>query len=312
MEIRGLIPATVTPFSDDGSVDYEDLVRHITQVASAEGVFGVAVNGHAGEILTLSAEERAGIVAAARECLPAHLKVFAGIEAHDPEALVRDGLSAREAGADGLLVLPPFDIRPYRRLAQCPEAVFSVFQRLDREVGLPMIVFQYPDYSGCAYTVEVLLRLAELPNVVGIKVATGDITRYVEIYNALHDRVAILPASDAPPLLAMLLHGAHGALIGISVVGTPAWSELVREATVGSAQRAKEIFHSVCLPLMQAIFENQQPKSFVNPFAATKEALFQLGHLRSARMRPPSISPDEARKEVIGAALVESGLGSKM
>jgi len=308
MDIRGLIPATVTPFREDGSIDYKDLEAHLVGVASAEGVTGIAINGHAGEVLSLSLEERAKIVSVARKTLPGRIKVIAGIEAHDPEMLVRDGVAARDAGADGLLVLPPFDIRPYRRLSQDPDSVFAVFGKLDREVGLPMIVFQYPDASGCAYSVAALVRIAELPNVLGVKVSTPEVSRYVEIYEALKGRLAILPASDAPPLLGMLLHGAQGALIGISVVGTPHWSELVREATAGSGQRAKEIFHRVCLPLMAALFENQQPKTLINPFAATKEALMQLGQLRCAQVRPPSIKPDGPRKASIRRALIDTGL----
>lgn len=308
MKIRGLIPATITPFREDGSIDYEDLERHIVEVAMAKGVFGVAVNGHAGEILTLTLEERTKIVSVARRALPRHLKLVAGIEAHDPEMLVRDGVATRDAGADALLVLPPFDIRPYRRLAQDPESVFTVFSKLDREIGLPMIVFQYPDASGCAYSLAALLKIAEIPNVVGIKVSTPEVTRYVEIYEALKGRIAILPASDAPPLLGMLLHGADGALISISIVGTAYWSEMINEALEGSAQRAKEIFKHVCIPLMAALFENQQPKTLINPFAATKEALLQLGQLRCAQVRPPSIKPDGPRKAAIRHALVYAGL----
>ena len=308
MNIGGLIPATLTPFREDGSIDYKDLERHLVTVASAEGLFGIAVNGHAGEILALHSEERAKIFSVARKTLPSRIKVIAGIEAHDPEMLVKDGVAARDAGAEGLLVLPPFDIRPYRRLSQDPDSVFAVFSKLDREVGLPMIVFQYPDSSGCAYSIAALLRIAELPNVVGVKVSTPEVSRYVEMYDALKGRVAVLPASDAPPLLGMLLHGAEGALISISVVGTSHWSELVKEATGGSAQRAKEVFQRVCMPLMAALFENQQPKTLINHFAATKEALVQLGQLRCAQMRPPSIKPDGPRKAEIRRALVNAGL----
>ena len=104
MKIKGLIPARVTPFREDGSIDYKDLERHLVTVASAEGVFGIAVNGHAGEILALNSEERAKIVSVARKTLPSRIKVIAGIEAHDPEMLVKDGVAARDAGAEGLKV----------------------------------------------------------------------------------------------------------------------------------------------------------------------------------------------------------------
>jgi dihydrodipicolinate synthase/N-acetylneuraminate lyase len=128
------------------------------------------------------------------------------------------------------------------------------------------------------------------------------------MYEALKGRVAVLPASDAPPLLGMLLHGAEGSLISISVVGTSHWSELIKEATQGSAQHAKEIFRRVCLPLMDSLFENQRHKSLVNPFAATKEALVQLGQLRCAQMRPPCIKPDGPRNAAIRRALIDAGL----
>jgi dihydrodipicolinate synthase/N-acetylneuraminate lyase len=171
-----------------------------------------------------------------------------------------------------------------------------------------MIVFQYPESSGCAYSTEALSRIADLSNVVGVKVSTPELSHYVEMYEALKGRVAVLPATDAPPLLGMLLHGADGSLISISVVGTPFWVELVKEASQGSAQRAREVFRRVCLPLMDALFENQRHKSLVNPFAATKEALVQLGQLRCAQMRPPCIKPDGPRKAAIRRALIEAGL----
>lgn len=113
---------------------------------------------------------------------------------------------------------------------------------------------------------------------------------YAQVYDALHDRVAILAASDGPPLLGVLLHGAHGALISISLVGTHAWSEMVREATMGSAQRAKEIYARVARPIMRAVFEDHEPKTPISPFAATKEALVLMGEMRSARVRLPSVS----------------------
>ena len=277
MEIRGLISATVTPFKADGSIDYKNLAEHVARVGSAAGLYGIAVSGHACEVLTLSSEERINIVATARKALPKHLKLVAGIESRSIAGLVQEGLNARQAGADLLLVLPLFDVRPYRHLARQPDAVFSVFQRMDREVGLPMIVYQYPEATGCAYSVEALSRIADLPNVVAIKAATVTPTKYAEIHDALHDRLAVLAACDAPALLGMLLHNAPGALLGISVVGTQHWVDLVREATTGSAQAAKEIHNSFAVPLMDAVYEYQLQRTPISSCAANKEALVQLG-----------------------------------
>ena len=83
---------------------------------------------------------------------------------------------------------------------------------------------------------------------------------------------------------------APGALIGISVIGTQRWSDLVREATEGSAQVAQAIHNEFALPIMDAVFENQLHKTFTSYFAATKEALHQMGQLKSARVRAPLVA----------------------
>jgi 4-hydroxy-tetrahydrodipicolinate synthase len=308
MEIRGLIPATITPFNTDGSVDYRNLSEHLARVASATGLYGICVNGHAGEVLTLTSEERKNVVATARKVLPGNFRLIAGIASHSLEDLVQQGLNARQAGADMLLVFPLFDVRPYRHLARNPEVVFSVFQRLDREVGLPISVFQYPETAGCPYSLEALIRIADLPNVVAIKAATGSPTKYAEIHDALHDRLSVLAACDAPSLLGMLLNDAPGALLGISVVGTQHWSDLVREATSGSAQKAKEIHNSFALPLMDALYEYQLHRTPIAPPSANKEALVQLGELSSSWVRPPAVNVDKAKKEAIRFALAKAGL----
>lgn len=308
MEIRGLIPATVTPFSADGSVDYKNLSEHLARVASATGLYGICVNGHAGEVLALSSEERKRVVATARKVIPANRRLVAGIASHSLEDLVQQGLNAKQAGADMLLVFPLFDVRPYRNLARNPDVVFSVFQRLDRDVGLPISVFQYPETAGCPYSLEALIRIAELPSVVAIKAATGSPTKYAEIHDALHERVSVLVACDAPSLLGMLLNNAPGALLGISVVGTQHWSDLVREATSGSAQKAKEMHNSFALPLMDALYEYQLHRTPIAPPAANKEALVQLGELNSSWVRPPAVNVDQAKKEAIRFALAKAGL----
>jgi 4-hydroxy-tetrahydrodipicolinate synthase len=277
MTIQGLIPATLTPFLPDGSIDHDALATHIATVGCASRLYGIAVNGHAGEILALEADERQAVVDTARKALPSGLKLIAGIESHAVEGLVRQGLMAREAGADMLLVVPPFDVRVYRHLSHQSDAVFHVFRELDRRVGLPMIVFQYPEPSGCSYSLDALERIAALDHVVAIKASSGSPAKYAELHDRMADKLALLPAADSPSLLGMLLHGAPGSLIGISVVATQQWSDLVYEATQGDARRAKELHNRFAVPLMRGIFEYHMHWTATCPFAATKEALVQLG-----------------------------------
>jgi 4-hydroxy-tetrahydrodipicolinate synthase len=171
-----------------------------------------------------------------------------------------------------------------------------------------MIVFQYPEPAGCSYSLDALERIAALDHVVAIKASSGSPAKYAELHDRLADKLALLPAADSPSLLGMLLHGAPGSLIGISVVGTQQWSDMVYEATRGNAQRAKEIHNSFAVPLMRGIFEYHMHWTPTCPFGATKEALVQLGQFPSSWVRPPGVLVNDAKRADIRKALVQAGL----
>lgn len=306
--MRGLYPATITPFTDDLAVDYAELEKHLRETCDAPGVAGVAVNGGLGELLQLTLEEQVKIVElAVRVRRPGQL-VIAGVEGRSARAVTESALALKRAGGEALLVFPPFDVRSYRRLAAHTPAVYAFFEELDRNVDLPMVVFQYPAISGLAYSIQTLRAIAGLRNVVAIKAASGVTPAYVELWDALHNRVSIMAAVDSPPLLEMLEHGSHGALIGISAIVPDRWAALLDATAAGDKKRAREIFEKVCRPLMASVFENQQPKRMTHEAAAVKEALVQLGQLRSARVRAPAIELDEADRREIRESLIAADL----
>ena len=308
MKFRGLYPATVTPFDKQLKIDTGALEKHFHATSEPRGVSGLVVNGHIGEVLTLSDAEREQVVRIAVGCRRPGQVVVAGVEGRTAEKAVRHAARARDAGADALLVLPPFDVRPYRKLVAHVDSVKGFFEELDAKVGLPMVVFQYPKRSLCSYPVDVLSAISEVKSVAAIKVAAENTTDYAEVWESVGDRLSILAASDSPPLLGMLLYGAHGALIGISVIGTEHWSEMVSAAAGGQAERARAIYKKVAVPLMDAVFENQQPTTPVSDAATTKEALVQLGQIPSSRVRPPAVGVDHVRAKLIGEGLRQAGL----
>lgn len=306
--MSGLYPATITPFTADLTVDYAALERHLVDTCNARGVTGLAVNGGLGELLQLTLEEQVKIVKlAVRVRRPGQL-VIAGIEGRSARFVTDTALALKQAGAEALLVFPPFDVRAYRRLAADPASVYRFFEELDRRVDLPMIVFQYPPSSGLPYPLQALREIASLRNVVAIKAASGIQSAYVEVWDALHDQLSIMAAVDSPPLLEMLQHGAHGALIGISAIVPEKWAALLDATSRGDAKTASAIFEKVCKPLMASVFENQQPKRLTHEAAAVKEALVQLGQLPSSRVRPPAIDVDDAVRGEIRASLIAAEL----
>ena len=308
LQLRGLYPATVTPFTESYAVDWDALDAHLAHVAASEGVQGLVVNGGVAELLTLKADERPRVIQRTLDLRGEGQLVIAGIEARNADDAVAMGVEAREAGAEALLVLPPFDQRALRKLATHTPAVMAFFERLDREVGLPMIVFQYPQKSGCAYDLATLEALAGLEHVVGIKAAAQDVTDYIELYDRLGDRLSVLAASDSPPLLGMLLHGTHGALIGISAIEPASWAQILAAAADGDATLAVKRFQQVALPIMSAVFENQKRVGPVSDAAAVKEALVALGQLPSSRVRPPAVDVTDEDRRRIREAVEAAGL----
>jgi 4-hydroxy-tetrahydrodipicolinate synthase len=307
--MNGLFPATVTPFADDLSVDYAALEQHLREMAQTDGVTGIVVNSGIGELPQLSDEDCERCIKLAMRVRRPDQIIVAGIMGRRVTDYVAAGLRARAAGAAALLVLPPFDLRPYRRLAAHVPAVYDFFAALDREIDLPMVVFQYPPQSGCAYSVQVLEAISVLKNVVAVKVATmGDMKAYAEVWDALHDKMSVLAGVDSPPLIDMLRHGAHGALIGISAILPQVWADLLRYVRENNVQAADALYERICKPLMASVFENQQPKRLIGETAATKEALVQLGRIPSARIRPPALDVDDAVRSEVAAALAAAEL----
>jgi 4-hydroxy-tetrahydrodipicolinate synthase len=307
--LTGLFPATVTPFTETLAVDYAALESHFREMAATAGVTGLVVNSGIGELLQLTAEECDEIIRVALRVRRADQLVIAGIDGRGAAEYVAAGRRARAAGADALLVLPPVDKRPYRRLAAHIPTVYNFFAELDRSIDLPMVVFQYPPNSGCAYPIDVLLAISELKNVVAVKAATmGDMKAYAEVWDALKDRVAVLAGVDSPPLIDMLRHGAHGALIGISAILPQVWGDLLRFVKEDDHGAADALYDKVCRPLMASVFENQQPTRLVAESAATKEALVQLGRIPCARVRPLAVDVDEPTRSLIRTSLISAGL----
>lgn len=306
--LRGLIPATVTPFDDELRVDMGDLERHLDQTMAADGVRGIVVNAHIGEVLNLSQAECETVIKTALQVRRPGQQVFAAVEGRTVDELVRMGMSASEAGADGLLVLPPLDVRPYRRLFRHVPSVMYFMEALDRAVGLPMIIHQYPDFTGAAYSHDVLDQVIELPNVVAIKAASVAVTRYVEIWDRFHERTTVLIATDAPGMLGMLLHGFHGALIGVAAIRPDMWAQLLQAVEDERLVVARDMFNRHCLPILDAVFQNQEPTRVTSEVAATKAALVALGQIRNAQVRPPAVdvSPDDQ------AAIVEALVAAQL
>ncbi len=306
--LSGLMPATITPFDEKLEVDYLSLEKHLREVSKTGGVTGIVVNSGLGEILQLKLEEQIKIVELTKRLLQPRQLLVTGLTGLNAHEMIEKGLKLRDAGAQAFLVFPPFDIRAYRKLFQHLPSVTNFYAQLNQELDEPLIVFAYPPKSGSSYTLDSLKEIAKLHNVVAIKAASGNLSTYKEIWNTLHNELSILVALDSPPLIDMLLHGSHGALIGISAIATQKWAELIALVNKDDTKGAFELFDKICLPLMASVFENQQSKRPTSESASVKEALRQMGLLRNSLVRPPAVNVDDEVIREIQESLKVSGL----
>src|SRR3990172_1279909 len=166
--VQGIYTALVTPFGEDGAINWE-LVPMLIERQLAQGVSTVVVTAGAGEYLTLSANERAEVVRAASSALRGRGAVVAGVLAPDTGSAVGAARAAREAGADALLVLTPYYVVP------SGEGIVNHFRHVATAVDLPIIVYNNPGRTGMNLDLPVLERLAELPQVVAIKECDRDL-----------------------------------------------------------------------------------------------------------------------------------------
>jgi 4-hydroxy-tetrahydrodipicolinate synthase len=248
----------------------------------------------------------------ARENLPSSVPVFAGIQALSLEEAIERSREAENAGADGTLVLPPFDHFAYRTLANRPNVPYEFFNALSDSVDLPIIIFYYPKSTGMNYPIEELEKIATVDNVVAIKALEGSSADYYPIYKALKGKISVLASNDTPDLMGIMMLGSDGALIGVSSIGTQFWAEFVTACLEKRYTEARDLFVQRLSPLTEEIFTPPPGRRDGAHEAAGKEALVQLGIFSSSKVRPPKLNVSQNDKEVIRRVLSQTGLLESM
>jgi 4-hydroxy-tetrahydrodipicolinate synthase len=299
--LEGLIPAVVTPMTEDFSIDEGALRAYLAWIAE-QGPSAIAINTDAGEGPHLTPEEKRRNLVIAREVLGDRLPIVAGLGAPHTRLAVDAAKDARDTGASALLVFPQTAFRG----ARGADPVIIAYHEAVARAGLPMIIFQLqPALGGTEYPPETLARLVDIDEVVAIKEATFDAVKFVDtvaLLRSLPKRIAILTGNDNFILESFVL-GGDGALIGMGAVATREQATMIAAARRGEWSAAFQIYQRL-QPLIRCTFA--QP---VRDYRARlKEALVVQGVLPRATVRPPllPLSP-EARADV-RAAVDAAGL----
>lgn len=298
----GIIAATVVPMRDDLTLDEENLTQHAYRVASYPGITGILCNGHTGEILSLTREERKRVISLTRQAVGADMPIIAGVHGQSTRESVEAVNDAEEAGADAAIIFTPFSFG--RGAFQHPDIVLTFYRDLLAQTNLDLLFMQYPPHGGLFMPDDLLVEVARLPGIVGLKQAVGDISLYEAEYRALRELekpFAYLTASEGA-LFTSFLIGCDGAMIGFANIPEPVvnlW-EAVQSGDLNRAREANDAFYD----LSRAIY---QLPSF-RWSARLKYALFKLGRIRRPAIRPPLQPATSAEAERIDAALAKLNL----
>ena len=302
IDLRGIIPATVLPMTQDGQIDEPELRKYIRWIAG-QGIRAVAVNVDTGEGPHLWHEERLRVLRIYKdELADSGIPIVAGLGASFTAQAVKYAGEYREAGADCLLVFP---ITAYLGKPLPPEVPYRYHKAIAEETGLPLILFTLqPALGGTDFTDETLVRLIEIPQVVALKEALFDAKRFREIVNIVRGasrRITVLTGNDNFIWESYLL-GAEGALLGACAVTTRAHVEVYRAAMRGDWQTAREKGDRI-QRLVDAVFAPP-----VRDYRArSKEVLVMQGILKHAHMRPPLTPVGTEDRQRLKKALEEAG-----
>lgn len=291
--IKGSIVAIVTPMFEDGSLD-KDGLRALIDWHVDQGTDGIVIVGTTGESATVSPEEHGELVKLAVDHVAGRIPVIAGTGGNSTAEAIALTQHAKDVGADASLQVVPYYNRPTQ------EGMYRHFKAIAEAVDLPVILYNVPGRTVADMSNETIVRLAPIDNIVGVKDATGNIGRGIELLSMVDKSFAVYSGDD-PTAMALMFCGGAGNISVTANVAPRAMHELCVAAMAGDIARAIEINNSV-LALHAKLFVEPNP-------VPVKWALAEMGKM-PAGLRLPLAPLAAGYHDIVRAALREAGLVS--
>jgi len=289
--IKGSIVAIVTPMHADGSLDYPGLKRLIDWHI-AEGSDGIVIVGTTGESSTVSVEEHCALIKAAVEHGRGRIPIIAGTGGNSTAEAIKLTEYAKEVGADAVLLVVPYYNRPTQ------EGMYQHFKAIAEAVDVPVILYNVPGRTVADMSNETILRLAAIPNIVGVKDATGNLGRGIDLLRQAPADFAVYSGDD-PTAMALMFCGGHGNISVTANVAPKAMHELCVAAMDGNIAAAVAINNKV-FPLHQKLFVEPNP-------VPVKWALAEMG-LMQGGIRLPLVPLASDFHDSLRGALCDAGV----
>lgn len=290
-KFRGAFVAIVTPFID-GQLDEQGLVDLI-EFHIANGTHGIVPCGTTGESATLSHEEHHRVVALTLKTVNGRVPVVAGSGSNSTSEAIDLTRHAKEAGADGVLMVSPYYNRPSQ------EGLYQHYKAVAEAVDIPIILYNVPSRTSSNILPATVARLAKIDNIAGIKEATADLNQISQVIRLCPDDFVVLSGDDFTSMPTVLIGGC-GVISVTANVAPRDMAAMMDAALAGDLEKAREL-HYKLFPLMQAMFYDTNP-------VPAKAALEMMGKIKSGKPRLPLCQMNDETTAKLKTALSAYGL----
>ncbi|MBN2413694.1 4-hydroxy-tetrahydrodipicolinate synthase [candidate division KSB1 bacterium] len=288
---RGTTVALITPFLSNGNVD-ETAYKNLLDWQIEQGTDVILTCGTTGESATLSHEEHEKVIEITIQHVNGRVPVLCGTGSNSTSEAISLTQFAEKAGADGILSVGPYYNKPPQ------EGFYQHFKAIAESVSLPVIIYNVPGRTGSNIAAQTTLRLADIPNIIGIKEASGNLSQIMAIIKDRPKGFLVLSGDDSITL-PILSFGGDG-VISVVANEVPAMlHEMVHSTFAGNWDRAREL-HNKLLPLMEFNFVESNP-------IPVKTAVALMGKVED-HFRLPLVNMTEANKQKMKDILKELGL----
>ena len=288
--LKGSLVALITPMNQDGSINYEQL-HDLIDWHIENGTDGIVAVGTTGESATLPVEEHLAVIEATVKHVNKRIPVIAGTGANNTVEAIALSQAAEQAGADYTLSVVPYYNKPSQ------EGIYQHFKAIAEATSIPMGIYNVPGRTVVSMSNDTILRLAEIPNIVGVKEASGKIGSNIELINSVPEGFAVLSGDD-PTGLPFMLCGGHGVVTVAANVAPKLFADMCRAALEGDIATARRLNEQL-IPIYNTMFCEPSP-------AAPKWGLSLLGKCEP-HVRLPLVALTEAGQAKVRAALEKSG-----
>jgi len=282
MNFGSLLTAMVTPFDQNGEIDYE-ATKELINYLITNGSEGLVIAGTTGESPTLSHEEKLNLFQFTAETANGRAKVIAGTGSNNTKASIELTKEAAATGIDGIMLVTPYYNKPSQ------EGMYQHFRTIAEATSLPVMLYNIPGRSVVNLDADTIVRLSHIENIVSIKEASGDLDKFAEIISKTSDDFSVYSGEDSLTMPTLAIGGSGVVSVASHVIGNE-MQEMIQSYFRGDVAYAASM-HRHILPLMKALFAAPSP-------TPVKEALNRMG-VSVGSVRLPLIPLNEAEKTTL-------------